>query len=159
LCVLLSACEQHHEDPPNLLQGQPTIVGTAAQVYELGATAHARDYSLRVLNVQECHVAPHFAPPPGLKKLGIEVEIGGSSAREVPVNPFYAVVVASSGERYEATLAGCSPALPAGRVVEKQTQRGWLTFDVPVSVGRLELSYEPVVLGVGREQVRFDLDD
>jgi hypothetical protein len=126
-------------------------------VHELGATASARDYTLRVLNVQDCRVAPHFAPPAGLKKLGVEVEIGGASQREVPVNPFYASLADASGERYEATLSGCSPALPAGRVVDGQSRRGWLSFDVPVSVGRLELSYEPMVLGVGREQLRFDL--
>lgn len=153
----VAACREERPDPPDLLGAGAPILGASERVHELGVTASARDYTLRVLNVDACRVAPHFAPPPGVEKLGVEVEIAGVSQSEVPVNPFYASVIATSGERYEATLSGCSPALPAGRVSEGQTQRGWLTFDVPSSVGRLELSYEPVVLGVGREQLRFDL--
>lgn len=152
----LAACERESE-PTNVLRGEASLVGTGSALHELGVTARARDYTLRVLNVQDCHVAPHFAPPAGVKKLGVEVEIAGTTAHEVPVNPFYASVISASGERYEATLAGCSPALSAGRVVEGQVRRGWLTFDVPVAAGALQLSYEPVVIGVGREQLRFDL--
>lgn len=151
--LLGCAKAQPHEEP----SGGAAVVGGEQAVHPLGATGSARDYTLKVLGVQDCQVEPHFAPPAGVRKLGVEVELAGVSVREVPVNPFYARIVAPSGERYEATLAGCRPGLRAGRVHEGQRLRGWLTFDVPIGIDRLQLSYEPVVLGVGREELRFDL--
>jgi hypothetical protein len=150
-----AACEK--SKPEESQAGGAALVGAEQSVYPLGSLGSARDYSLKVLAVQDCQVEPHFAPPTGVRKLGVEVEVSGLSTRDVPVNPFYARVVAPSGERYESTLAGCRPALRAGRVHDGERVRGWLTFDVPVGIDRLELSYEPVVLGVGREELRFDL--
>lgn len=158
LCSALGiGCQDDKGQPKDVLAGEAKVIGAVPEVHSLGATATARDYSLRALNVRDCTVEPHLAPPQGIKRVGVEVEIRGSSPREVPVNPFYATLIAGTGERYEASLAGCRPLLPAGRVSDGQTLRGWLSFDVPSSLLRFNLSYEPVVLGVGREEVRFDL--
>jgi hypothetical protein len=141
----------------DLLAPGGSVVGLTPAVHPVGATANARDYTLRVHNVRECAVEAHFRPPAGIKRLGVEVEMGGTSVREVPFNPFYATLVTPEGERYEPTLAGCQPGVRASRVRDGQTGRGWLSFDVPATASRLTLSYNPVVIGVGQEELLFEL--
>lgn len=155
LAILAVSCKE--EAKPTSGGTEVPVIGVSAEVHPLGATGQARDYSLRVLNVRDCNVEPHFRPPKGVVKVGVEVEIAGLSPKEVPVNPFYARLVSADGARYEASLAGCQPVLEASRVTEGQTKAGWLTFDVPADASRLRLAYEPVVIGVGKEELLFDV--
>jgi hypothetical protein len=166
LCCILG-CQRREADPKesDLLRlapddsGGPGVIGATPTIHEVGSTARARDYTLSVRSVKVCGADPVFRPPPGVIRVGVEVQIAGLSEHQVPVNPFYAMVVAPSGQRFEATLAGCKPGLRAQRVTGGVSAQGWVSFDVPAQHGtHLTFTYSPVVIGVGREELRFALD-
>lgn len=166
LCMMsLAACKSKKQPKAeNLLRSDTTsmpatVVGAGNELHDVGETAAARDYRLKVLNVKACTVAPPFAPAPGIEKVGVEIELLGVTERQVPVNPFYAQLENSKGTRFEATLAGCQPGLEAQQITQGQTVRGWISFDLPAQHRReLTFTYSPVVIGVGREEVRFSLE-
>lgn len=135
----------------------PQIAGTDG-VFEPGQTAETAHFSMLVHGTKRCDVEPHFQPPAGIQKFGVEVTITGLSALEVPVNPFYALLTDEKGERYEATLVGCTPQLKAQRVARGRSARGWATFQVPEASRGLKFSYSPTVIGAKRQDVLFALD-
>jgi hypothetical protein len=121
---------------------------------EWGSTA---DYRMRFLTVKECEVESYFAPQEGHIKLGIEVELEGLSSGEVPANQLHAALVDGEGARFAPTLAGCRPALPAGRVTKGKATRGFVTFEVPKAASGLVLRYEPFILGRADGALSFTL--
>jgi hypothetical protein len=135
------------------------VVGSpgAEPVYAVGAPGDARDYRMTVLGKRPCKVEPHFSPRAGNMKLGVEVEIEGRTEREVPVSAFYALLSDDAGNLYRPTLAGCSPALPAERVREGESIKGFITFELPDQARGLKLSYEPFVVGAGQQRLTFSL--
>ena len=151
-----AACQDEQAKDPIPVSAQ--IVGTEQPPHEIGQTASNGVFQLRVLGVQACNVEAHFEPPTGIRKLGIHVEIQALSEAEVPINPFYAMVVDAEGRRFEPTLAGCQPVLEARRVTEGQTARGWVSFDVPEDLRGGRFQYAPVVMGVGKKELEFALD-
>ncbi len=158
--ILCGACSKETQPPPDADQAQPAaqVVSPQAKVHELGETARSPHFELSVKNAKTCSVEPHFQPPTGVRKLGIELEITGLSDTQVPVNPFYAMLEAEDGKRFEATLAGCTPVLQATRVNSGQQASGWVTFDVPDDLRAAQLSYSPVMIGADRPTVVFSLD-
>jgi hypothetical protein len=155
-----TACDKQTQGPSQEQPSQPSarIVADHTKVHELGETARGPHFELSVKNVKTCSVEPHFQPPAGVRKLGVELEIAGLSDTQVPVNPFYAIVQAEDGTRFEATLAGCTPVLEATRVTAGQHASGWVTFDVPDEMRAAELSYSPVMIGAKRSAVIFSLE-
>jgi hypothetical protein len=129
----------------------------AKRYHRLGEPAQTADYVMTVRAVKQCKVAAHYRPQKGHVKLGVEVTIQGSGTREVPVNPFYAELIDSSGSPRHSTFGGCTPELPALRVRKGDEARGWITFEVPARAQGLRLEYSPFVVGTGRQTVRFDL--
>jgi hypothetical protein len=115
------------------------------------------DYRMRVVTVSECAVESYFAPKEGHIKLGIEVELVGTSDKEVPSSPLHAALLDGDGARYEATLAGCRPSLPPKRVKQDETARGFVTFEIPKAARGLVLRYEPFVVGRAETDLAFDL--
>ena len=126
-------------------------------VHAVGNPVDARDYRMTVLGTRPCKVEPHFAPRQGNMKLGVEVEIEGRTEREVPVSAFYSTLSDDAGNMYRPTLAGCAPALPAERVREGESVKGFITFELPDAARGLRLSYEPFVLGSGEQRLTFSL--
>ncbi len=123
-----------------------------------GAWAKSDDYRMRVVAVRACEVEPHFAPQKGHLKLGVELEMAGTSKHEVPSNPLHATLVDAEGNEYPATLAGCLPSLPAKRIKESETTRGFVTFEVPENAGALVLRYAPFVIGRADATLAFDVE-
>lgn len=137
----------------------PAQVLTTQERYALGETAATPHFTLKLSQLKPCSVEPHFSPPRGVRKLGLLLELSGSSSVEVPVNPFYALLHNSDGDRFEATLIGCTPQLRAGRLSKGQSASGWVTFDIPDDdASPLRFSYSPVMIGAGRQEVSFQLD-
>jgi hypothetical protein len=130
---------------------------SAKRHYRLGERAQAPDYAMTVRAVEECKVAAHYRPQKGHIKLGVEVTIQGTGTREVPVNPFYAELIDSSGSPRHTSFGGCTPELPALRVRKGDEARGWITFEVPARAHGLRLQYSPFVVGTGRQILSFDL--
>ncbi len=151
----LTGC-QGKDEPPQPSAAQ--VVGGDIRVHELGEKASNGVFALSVLGLKTCGVEAHFQPPPGIRKLGVEVEISAVSEAEVPVNPFYGLVVDDEGDRFEPTLAGCQPVLEARRIAKGQSARGWISFDVPEDLHDARFRYAPVVIGSGTKQLEFALN-
>ena len=145
--------------PPNLLDDAPgaAVMGGPDRVYAVGELGHARSYTLSIEQVQECKPRPPFQPKRGYYRLGIEVVIEGTGAAEVPVNPFYGTVEDHAKDEHSSTLADCESGLRPVRVTKGHSARGWISFDLPRSARELHFVYSPMIIGVGRDRVRFDL--
>lgn len=133
------------------------VVSNTSRPLALGERGDNGVFQLRVLRTKTCSVEPHFQPPAGVRKLGVEIELGAISEAQVPANPFYALLSDERGQRYEPTLAGCTPALEAARLEKGGELTGWITFDVPETLGNARFSYAPVVIGVGKPELSVDL--
>lgn len=107
--------------------------------------------------VRDCHVTERAAPKRGYVRVGLDVTLEGTSAREVPANPYYATLRDASGAVYAGALSGCEPSLPAVRLRRGQKTRGHLNFDVVRTATVLELRYAPPVIGQGTEELRFSV--
>ncbi len=153
----VGGCEERETSSKPEVQG--TDVVGLPKTHQVGETASTADYKLTLKAVKLCTVDAPFKPATGVKKLGVQLLVEGTSKLDVPVNPFYAVLSNSNGDRFEATLLGCKPQLQAGRVTRGHSASGWVTFDIPDSENRgLELMYKPVVIGASRTEVTFSLD-
>jgi hypothetical protein len=133
------------------------LVGPDTRVHPPGELGHAHDFSMSVESVKDCLLDAPFAARDGSVKVGVEVALEGTTALEVPVNPFYATLHDASGETYTSTLAGCEPSLPSIRLTSGKKARGFVTFEVPKTARHLELHYAPLVIGPGVEELRFQV--
>lgn len=100
-------------------------------------------------------------PKPGNVRLGVKVTIEGRSAREVPVNSFYARLYDEQRDGYgwAATFGGCDPDLKSARVKKGDRMTGFITFEIPAKASGLELSYSPYIRDsdTAEQTVRFTL--
>jgi hypothetical protein len=156
--ALAVACRGHSEGTsasPFPSSESAAILGAETRAHAMGELAVAPDYNMSVDSDRECLENSPFASKHGHVKLGIEVSIEGTSAVEVPVNPFYATLYDAGGDVYTSTLAGCDPGLSAVRVTSGKKARGFVTFDIPASSRKLELHYAPTIIGRGPEELKF----
>jgi hypothetical protein len=123
----------------------------------VGELGRAADYTMSVEAVRDCPVTGALAPKRGLVKVGLDVALEGTSAREVPANAFYASLRSLAGEAYSGTLTGCEPALPSVRLTQGAKARGHVVFEVPRTAMNLELRYAAPVIGGGVEELRFTI--
>jgi len=136
---------------------EPRSLALSAAAYAIGERAESRDYAMTLVAVTTCEVEPHFRPARGRIKLGLEVLIEASGPREVPANPFLATLRDAQARDYQADIAGCTPTLRASRLAQKDTARGYITFEVPSDAIGLTMTYAPFVVGVGLEELTFAL--
>lgn len=157
IAVTLVACEKRPDHKPE--QALPPLVGLDNRLFEVGETAGSRHFSLTVKNVRACTLEPHLRPPSGTTTIGVQVEIQSHSALEVPANAFYGRLETDTGARFESTLAGCKPVLPARRLTDDGRAEGWISFNVPEKHRRFRFVYQPVVIGATglRAQFRVEL--
>ncbi len=133
------------------------MLGVEPATHSLGELAEARDYAMSVDSIDDCSVEPPFAPKPDDVKLGVDVVIAGTTANEVPANPFYALLYDEAGGTYESTLAGCEPGLVPRQVTRGEDARGFITFEVPKTAHALTMRYAPLIIGAGPEELRFSV--
>lgn len=158
LATLSCGCNSNKAVPaPSPAESGAQVIATEGKVYTLGEVAKARDYSMSVEAAAPCAVPPPFAPRAGYEKLGVTVVIDGTSERQVPANPFYAMLTDVAGTSYASTLAGCKPPLTAHIVTRGEKARGMITFEIPVSASKLVMTYAPAIIAGGRQELRFDL--
>ena len=127
------------------------------QRFAPGEWAKTTDYRMRVVRLETCEVEPYFAPLPGHEKLGIFVEIEGLHSVEVPVNVLHGHLTDGEGRSYAPATAGCRPTLPAGRVSQGKSARGFISFEVPVTSRGLTFEYHPSIVGRAPQRLDFDL--
>lgn len=140
------------------LQPQPSAAPPPPRIHRIGQLATANDYTLTLTEVKRCS-GTRIAPRAGNVRMGVKLEIAGTSSREVPVNPFYARLVdrERDGYGYAATFGGCEPDLKSAHVTEGQSMSGWVTFEIPEKATGLELTYSPYILNSAEQPVKFDL--
>ncbi len=144
--------------PPSASSESATLLGTEERVHPMGELAIAADYTMSMDSDKECGRDSPFVTKRGFVKLGVEVSLEGTSAVEVPVNPFYATLYDAGGDVYTSTLAGCDPGLPSVRITTGKKARGFVTFEIPAASRRLELRYAPTIIGRGPEELRFTVN-
>lgn len=125
----------------------------------LGEVAQAPSYRLTAHRVQPCASAAWRDVKAGHSRLGVELEVAAASegAGQVPVNAFYAQLVNTEGKAYRAVFGGCEPDLRHKPLAPGESARGFVTFEVPESPGRLTLRYEPQLASGARERLEVDL--
>lgn len=155
LAALACSCSKDEASKP--AANGVRVVGTNEPPAEIGQRIENGVFEMSVERVKPCTVEPHFRPPPGVRKVGVEISLKAVGQAEVPANVFYGLLIAADGERYEATLAGCQPVLEAKRLGSGESTSGWITFDVPESVTQAQFRYAPVVIGAGRPHLVFEL--
>lgn len=148
-----SACQPNHERDEST--APPRVVSGSHPAAEPGREAVTAHYAMSVKSSRACTVEPHLAPPKGVKKFSVEVEIRALGEAEVPANPFYATLATIEGEHFESTLAGCRPLLTAQRITKPTSARGWVTFDIPEAAQPASLIYRPIIIGAGSEKVEL----
>ena len=144
-----------HRPAPGSAKGGP---GASAKVYQVGETAETADYQLTVRSTRTCNPEPYFRARPGNVKLGVSVTLTNSSARPLTINPFYARLKDPDGKDYYFTLAGCEPILDATRLEPGKKTEGWLTFEIPEALRKVELVYRPLDATSESKASRFELD-
>lgn len=159
VAMFLAATSCHGSDgkPPreDSAGPAPAVLSASLAPVRFGEDAKTPYFRMRVLNWKPCAVETHLQPPPGVRKVSVEVELTASGAPEVPANPFYAQLTDGDGRQFESTLAGCAPLLEAKRLSAGQSARGWITFDVPESSVPQALVYQPAVIGVSPPKVEL----
>lgn len=154
------ACHSPQKPAPAQEQSAtPAASQSAGQVplHKLGQTADAGAYRLTVRSIRTCVTEPYFLPRPGNIKLGVSVAIENSSPQVLPVNPFYARLSDAKGSVYYFTLAGCEPILDSTRLDPGEKVEGWLTFEVPVALRKVELAYRQLQANSASRDVRFEI--
>lgn len=157
LVVAATSCHGSDQTPrrDNSSGGAPAVLSAGLAPVRFGEEAKTPYFRMRVLNWKPCAVEAHLEPPPGVRKVSVEVELIASGAPEVPANPFYAQLADGDGRQFESTLAGCPPLLEAKRLRAGQSARGWITFDIPDSSVPHSLVYQPAVIGVSPPKVEL----
>jgi hypothetical protein len=112
---------------------------------------------MRVKQLIHCKVESYFEPKAGNFTLGVEVELEGRTERQVPVNPFHAVLFDEAGNEYRPTLAGCKPGLRSQRISKDEKASGVIAFELPTAARGLSLSYTPFIVGSAKQEVAFQL--
>jgi hypothetical protein len=135
----------------------PAVVGKDSRTVPAAALATLPHFTMSLGQIKPCAVEPYLNPTSGQIVLGIEVTLVGTSSVEVPVNSLYAKLEGDGGESYEATLAGCAPALQSTRVRNGDRVHGVISFVVPDGHSAWKLHYHPAVIGFPDEEARFDL--
>jgi hypothetical protein len=76
---------------------------------------------------------------------------------QVPANPYYAQLIDAQNVAHDATLSGCTPALPSALLESSQLARGWVNFEVPRGATEFRLAYAPPLTTGRRLEVTFRL--
>lgn len=146
---------EHHAISDDRSGAVPAVLSASLAPVRFGEEAKNPYFRARVLNWKPCAVESHLEPPPGVRKVSVEIELTASGGAEVPSNPFYAQLADKDGRFFESTLAGCPPLLEAARLRTGESARGWITFDVPESSVPHSLVYQPAVIGVSPPKVEL----
>jgi hypothetical protein len=106
-------------------------------------TAEKGAYRIVLHNVQVCPEPDTAVKDLSREIWGVEVELEALTVDDLPVNPFYARLVDSSGNAYRSIATGCEPRLGASPLARGQRASGWLDFRIPRARSGFTLVYAP----------------
>jgi hypothetical protein len=129
----------------------------SAATSRVGARVRTADYEIRASSPEDCTKASRSAPAELTRRVGVEVSLVRLGAVQVPANPYYARLVDSAGNVYEATLGGCGAALAPTLPSRGQTAHGYVVFDVPHAAEGFTFAYAPELSGVEAEEITIPI--
>lgn len=153
-CTALSCRNERHGTTDDS-SPTPAVLSAGLAPVRFGEEAKTPYFRARVVNWKPCAIEAHLQPPPGIRKVAVEIELTATGPLEVPSNPFYALLSDKDGRLFESTLAGCPPLLEAARLRAGQSARGWISFDIPEGSVPQALVYQPAVIGVTAPKVEL----
>jgi hypothetical protein len=125
--------------------------------HRVGERIRTPHYEIHVSALEDCTEAPRNALADPTRRVGVEVTLVPVGDIRVPANPYYARLVDSAGNVYEATLGGCGAALTPTLPSRAQTARGYVVFDVPRTAQGFTFTYAPELLGAPTEELAIPL--
>lgn len=96
--------------------------------------------------------------PAGSQFVVLAVQIRNVDRTRLPYNPLYFRVKDAAGYEYLPTAGSPETSLQAGTLYPGQSVTGQLIFQVPLSAGRLVLSFLPTVLWEEFEEIRIEIE-
>jgi hypothetical protein len=148
--LMLAACDGEAPDSPS--KTEIPNWQDPAPIDATGPTFEDEDFVLSALAPRICETKEPLAPKDGLMRVSVPLRLRAKTGRPVPVGALAFFLEDAQGHQFRATLAGCAPSLRQEVLRKDQTAEGEVAFDVPKSVGKLELVYEPFLMG--RKAVR-----
>jgi hypothetical protein len=130
---------------------------TAERTARADATIPTPHYQIRASLPQEC-----AAPEPALesaatRRIGIEIALQPTGDVQVPADPYYARLVDTHHNVYEATLGGCGAPLAPTLPARGQTAHGWIVFELPRTARAATLLYAPELVGASKTELAIEL--
>jgi hypothetical protein len=103
-------------------------------------------YVLSILSTESCPL-PDGLDPKEVVIHSYKVKLLGIHPGGVPVNYFYASLLATDGERYLAGYTGCQPLLSGSPIYPGESAEGFLNFPLPPNKTPDKLVFSPELTG------------
>jgi hypothetical protein len=144
LLALAPACEPPQKKSAELPEVEWEDTGP---VVASGPRFDDDDFTLEVQAARVCEKASPLGPNGGKQRISVPVSIKAKTKRAVPVSPLPFTLEDKEGHTYRPTLAGCAPTIEQTTLTGGQSLKGEVAFDVPPDAGKLELVFEPFLIG------------
>jgi hypothetical protein len=139
--------------PPPLTEAK----APAGSAGRLGVPVHADQYVIVASAFEPCAAGQTVDRAARTQRVGVELSIQRSGPVQVPASPYYATLVGSNGDVYEATLGGCGAPLGPSLPAPGELARGWVVFEVPTADKDFTLVYDPELVEVPEREVSIAL--
>ncbi len=137
----------HNKEPaPENVRRPAWETGTDEEL-PLGDTFEHDDFKLRVFAPRICSPSSALTPPQGMIRFSLPIELQVLSKRGMTLNPLHFTIEDKEGHRFRATLAGCVPTIATQQLSQGSSIRGEVAFDLPHSLKKFELIFEPFLVG------------
>lgn len=138
----------------------PTVTPTTLPLPTVGEVVEAGGVSLVVNSLTAAATSDILAPAEGNFYLILDATITNVSRDDgAAYSPLYFSVKDSDGFEYEYAFVYFEPAIHAGNMPLSDKVRGNVAFEIPLTTKDLTLTYDPIVIGGGYEQIRVKLGD
>lgn len=133
-------------------------VAVQSTIGRVGESFEAGGVGINVIQVGKTYSINRFLnAEPGKLYLVAYVEITSPGRDKTVYNPLYFKVKDANGIEYNPSLLSPNPSLKSGELPKNQRVRGNVAFEIGENVQGLVLSYKPLVLFGGYEEIRIDL--
>lgn len=141
--LLFSGCGKW-EQPSAVKTLSQTSPETETKVFNLGETVKLGDKILIIYNVADYTEPNEFMQPKeGNKFIIVDAYNENQSSEPISYNLFSFEVQDNNNYKYQPTTTTKEPSFSSGTLQPGRSVRGFVVFEVPVSVTSLELIYTP----------------
>lgn len=124
--------------------------------YKIGDQVKLKDSVVTILATGEFKsTTSYIKPGDGMEFRYIEVLVENVGDEPVSYNTFHYKLVDNDAYSYEPSFSGKEPTLNSGTLQAGNKARGFITFEVPVGVGGLEVVYTPNFLNASEARIEL----